>query len=60
MDVEKLVVECPLFRQIDPKDLAAMLKCLSAGSSPPSEGSLLKPPPGVSPSWVWCWRGLWR
>lgn len=30
MDAKKLVAECPLFRQIDPEDLTAMLKCLSA------------------------------
>lgn len=30
MDAKKLVAECPLFRQIAPEDLTAMLKCLSA------------------------------
>lgn len=42
MDAEKLVAECPLFRQIDPKDLAAMLKCLSAREITAQRGEFIE------------------
>ena len=49
MDVEKLVVECPLFRQIDPKDLAAMLKCLSARVLTAQRGEFIETTSGGKP-----------
>ncbi|MBQ5584079.1 MAG: Crp/Fnr family transcriptional regulator [Ruminiclostridium sp.] len=49
MDVEKLVAECPLFRQIDPKDLAAMLKCLSARVLTAQRGEFIETTSGGKP-----------
>lgn len=49
MDVEKLVTECPLFRQIDPKDLAAMLKCLSARVLTAQRGEFIETTSGGKP-----------
>ena len=49
MDVEKLVAECPLFRQIDPKDLAAMLKCLSAWVLTAQRGEFIETTSGGKP-----------
>jgi len=49
MDVEKLVVECPLFRQIDPEDLAAMLKCLSAREITARRGEFIRTMSGGKP-----------
>ena len=46
MTVEELR-GCPLFRDIAPEDLQAMLGCLS--------GPLMR-----IPCWVWSWRGRWR
>ncbi|MBR2491161.1 MAG: Crp/Fnr family transcriptional regulator [Ruminiclostridium sp.] len=49
MDVNKLVVECPLFRQIDPEDLAAMLKCLSAREITALRGEFIRTMSGGKP-----------
>lgn len=49
MDVNKLVVECPLFRQIDPEDLAAMLKCLSAREITARRGEFIRTMSGGKP-----------
>ncbi|MBQ9851947.1 MAG: Crp/Fnr family transcriptional regulator [Ruminiclostridium sp.] len=49
MDVEKLVAECPLFRQIEPKDLAAMLKCLSARVLTAQRGEFIETTSGGKP-----------
>ena len=42
MDAKKLVEECPLFRQIDPEDLTAMLKCLSAREITAQRGEFIE------------------
>ena len=49
MDVNKLVAECPLFRQIDPEDLAAMLKCLSAREITACRGEFIETTSGGKP-----------
>ena len=50
MTVEELR-GCPLFRDIAPEDLQAMLGCLSAREAAPLTRI---------PCWVWSWRGRWR
>ena len=49
MDVEKLVAECPLFRQIHPDDLTAMLKCLSAREVTARKGEFIETTSGGKP-----------
>ena len=49
MNTEKLVRDCPLFRGIDPKDLEAMLNCLSARELFPERGSFIMASPGERP-----------
>ena len=49
MNTEKLVRDCPLFRDIDPKDLEAMLNCLSARELFPERVSFIMASPGERP-----------
>ena len=49
MDAEKLVAECPLFRQIHPDDLTAMLKCLSAREITAQKGAFIETTSGGKP-----------
>lgn len=59
MTVEELR-GCPLFRDIAPEDLQAMLGCLSAGRPRPAGGTSSCGPLTRIPCWVWSWRGRWR
>ena len=52
MNLEELQ-RSPLFRNITPEDLKAMLGCLSAREVAARRG-------GFIPSWGWSWRGRWR
>ena len=49
MDPRELVTTCPLFREIDPEELAAMLKCLSAREVTPGRGEFIMASPGAAP-----------
>ena len=59
MTVEELR-GCPLFRDIAPEDLQAMLGCLSAREAAPRRGTSSCGPLTRIPCWVWSWRGRWR
>lgn len=59
MNLEELR-RSPLFRNIAPKDLEAMLGCLSAREIAPRRGDFIMSSPGSIPSWGWSWRGRWR
>ena len=49
MDPKELVKSCPLFRGIDPADLGAMLKCMSAREIEPERGEFIMTTPGSAP-----------
>lgn len=49
MDPKELVKSCPLFRGIDPEDLGAMLKCMSAREIEPERGEFIMTTPGSAP-----------
>ena len=49
MNTEKLVRDCPLVRDIDPKDLESMLNCLSARELFPERGTFIMSSPGERP-----------
>ncbi len=49
MDPRELVTTCPLFREIDPEELGAMLKCLSAREVTPARGEFIMSSPGGAP-----------
>ncbi|MBR5533978.1 MAG: Crp/Fnr family transcriptional regulator [Ruminiclostridium sp.] len=49
MDTKKLGKECPLFRQIDPEDLTALLKCLSAREVTAEKGEFIETTSGGKP-----------
>ena len=49
MDPRELVTTCPLFREIDPEELGAMLKCLSAREVTPGRGEFIMASPGTAP-----------
>lgn len=49
MDPRELVTTCPLFREIDPEELGAMLKCLSAREVTPARGEFIMASPGGAP-----------
>lgn len=49
MDPKELVKSCPLFRGIDPEDLGAMLKCMSAREIEPERGEFIMTTPGSDP-----------
>lgn len=49
MDPKELVKTCPLFRAIDPEELGAMLKCLSAREVTPNRGEFIMASPGTAP-----------
>lgn len=49
MDAETLVQECPLFRSIEPEDLSAMLKCLSAREIVVRRGEFIETTRGGKP-----------
>lgn len=49
MDPRELVTTCPLFREIDPVELGAMLKCLSAREVTPGRGEFIMASPGTAP-----------
>lgn len=49
MDPRELVTTCPLFREIDPEELGAMLKCLSAREVTPARGEFIMASPGAAP-----------
>ena len=49
MDPRELVTTCPLFREIDPEELGAMLKCRSAREVTPARGEFIMASPGTAP-----------
>ncbi len=49
MDLRELVRTCPLFRAIDPEELAALLNCLSAREVRPGRGEFILAAPGAAP-----------
>lgn len=49
MNAKELVRECPLFHQIAPEDLEAMLKCLNAREQKARRGTFIMETPGEHP-----------
>lgn len=49
MDTNELVRDCPLFWNIDPEDLTAMLRCLSAREVTVDRGDFIDTQPGETP-----------
>lgn len=49
MDTRELVRDCPLFQNIAPEDLAAMLQCLSAREVTVDRGDFIDTQPGAVP-----------
>lgn len=49
MNTAELVRDCPLFHKIDPEDLTAMLKCLSAREVQVARGDFIDTQPGEYP-----------